>query len=106
MFFGGLMMLVTGLATEALPAFNWTLVACVGYLAVISGAMGFGLWVWTQQTLTAVESGAINNAMIIEIAILDVLFFARQLNGWQWAGILIVFVAINLLQINSKRKKA
>ena len=43
---------------------------------------------------------------IIEIALLDVLFFARQLNGWQWAGILIVFVAINLLQINSKRKKA
>ena len=106
MFFGGLMMLITGLATETLPAFSWTLVACVGYLAVISGAMGFGLWVWTQQTLTAVESGAINNAMIIEIAILDVLFFARQLNGWQWAGILIVFVAINLLQINSKRKKA
>lgn len=104
MFFGGLMMLTAGLATETFPAFTWQLAACVGYLAFISGATGFGLWVWTQQTLTAVQSGAINNLMIIEIAVMDVLFFSRVLGAWQWAGILVVFVAINLLQINPKRK--
>lgn len=105
MFFGGLMMLAAGLLTEQTPAFNWTLVACVAYLALGSGATGFGLWVWSQQTLTAVESGAINNLMIIEIAIMDVLFFSRVLTAWQWAGILIVFAAINLLQFNGKKKQ-
>ena len=104
MFSGGLMMLTAGLLTETFPGFTWTLAGCVAYLAFISGAMGFGLWVWSQQTLTAVESGAINNLMIIEIAVMDVLFFARVLGVWQWIGILIVFVAINLLQIQPKRK--
>lgn len=102
---GGLMMLTAGLATESFPVLTWQLIACIAYLAFISGAMGFGLWVWSQQTLTAVESGAINNMMIIEIALMDVLFFGRELGVWQWTGILIVFAAINLLQINSVRKK-
>lgn len=104
MFFGGLMMLASGLATEPFPTFTWTLAACVAYLAFISGALGFGLWVWSQQTLTAVESGAINNLMIVEIALMDVLFFGRVLGIWQWAGILIVFAAINLLQFNERGK--
>lgn len=102
MFFGGLMMLSAGILTEAPPMFTWELMLCVAYLAFISGAMGFGLWIWSQQTLTAVQSGAINNAMIIEIAMMDVLFFRRALGLWQWAGILIVFISINLLQINKK----
>lgn len=103
MFFGGLMMLASGLATEAFPGFTWQLAACICYLAFISGATGFGLWVWSQQTLTAVESGAINNLMIIEIALMDVLFFGRVLGTWQWAGILVVFLAINLLQFNKRK---
>lgn len=45
------------------------------------------------------ESGAINNAMLIEIAALDVIFFGRALGPWQWIGIVAVFVAITLLQI-------
>lgn len=105
MFFGGLMMLTAGLTTEVFPEFTWQLAACVAYLAFGSGATGFGLWVWTQKTLTAVESGAINNLMIIEIAVMDVLFFGRVLGVWQWIGILIVFLAINLLQVNGKIKR-
>ena len=104
MFFGGLMMLGIGLAKEAFPAFTWQLMLCVAYLALISGAMGFGLWIWTQQTLTAVESGAINNMMIIEIAIMDVLFFGRALGAFQWVGILCVFWGINMLQMSGYSK--
>lgn len=101
---GGMMMLAAGLATEAPPSFTWELALCVAYLAFVSGAIGFGLWVWTQQTLKAVESCAINNAMVIEIAVMDVLFFHRILGAWQWIGILIVFLAINLLQIDTGHK--
>ena len=99
MLVGGVMMLCLGLATEAPPVPSWGLALCVGYLAFISGALGFALWVFSQQSLTAVESGAINNAMLIEIAVLDVLFFGRALGPWQVAGIAAVFAAITLLQI-------
>ena len=34
-----------------------------------------------------------------EIAVLDVLFFGRDLGPWQWAGIASVSAAITLLQI-------
>lgn len=104
MFFGGLMMLAAGLATEPLSALSWTLVGCVAYLALISGALGFGLWIWSQQTLTAVENGAINNLMIVEIALMDVLFFGRSIAPAQWLGILLVFAAIQLLQIRPARE--
>lgn len=104
MFFGGLMMLAAGFAMEPLPALSWTLVGCVAYLALISGALGFGLWIWSQQTLTAVESGAINNLMIVEIALMDVLFFGRSIAPAQWLGILLVFAAIQLLQIRPARE--
>lgn len=103
MFFGGLMMLAAGLVTETLPTFSWLLVGCVAYLALISGALGFGLWIWSQQTLTAVESGAINNLMIVEIALMDVLFFGRSIAPAQWLGILLVFAAIQLLQTRPSR---
>lgn len=99
MLVGGAMMLCLGLATESTPAPSWGLMLCVAYLAFISGALGFALWVYSQQALTAVESGAINNAMLIEIAVLDVLFFGRALGPWQWMGIAAVFAAITLLQI-------
>ena len=99
MLVGGAMMLCLGAATEPAFAFSWELALCIGYLAFISGALGFSMWVLSQQTLTAVESGAINNAMLIEIAALDVIFFGRALGPWQWIGIVAVFVAITLLQI-------
>lgn len=104
MFLGGLIMLAAGFATEPLPPLSWTLVGCVAYLALISGALGFGLWIWSQQTLTAVESGAINNLMIVEIALMDVLFFGRSIAPAQWLGILLVFAAIQLLQIRPARE--
>lgn len=104
MLLGGLMMLCAGLATESPPALSWELALCVAYLAFISGALGFALWVYSQQSLTAVESGAVNNAMLIEIAVLDVLFFGRTLGIWLWAGIAAVFAAITLIQMGRRHE--
>ena len=41
--------------------------------------------------------------MLIEIAALDVIFFGRALGPWQWIGIVAVFVAITLLQIQKRQ---
>ena len=68
------------------------------YLVFISGALGFSLWVWSQQHISAVRSGSINSAMLIETALLDVLFLNRKLQTIQWAGIAVVFAAIVWLQ--------
>lgn len=97
MLLGGVMMLTVGLLTERLPRFSWALLGCVVYLVVFSGALGFSLWVYSQQRLTAMESGCVNNAMLIEIALLDVICFGRVLGLWQWIGIGTVFVAITVM---------
>lgn len=103
MLFGGLMMLLVGALTEAPPKPSWKLALCVLYLAAASGALGFSLWVWSQQHISAVQSGCINNVMIIEIAVLDVLFFGRQLSIVQAVGILLTFAAILMVQYNKQR---
>lgn len=103
MFCGGILMLTVGLITENFPRWTLPLTLCVLYLALISGALGFGLWVYSQQSLTAVQSGSINNAMLIEIALLDMIFFASRPDWIQWLSILIVFVAVTLLQVRQKK---
>lgn len=95
---GGLMLLLAGLAVEKLPPFSWQLVLSAAYLIFISGALGFSMWVWSQQHISAVRSGSINSAMLIEIALLDVIILNRKLLAIQWVGIVVVFVAIVWLQ--------
>ncbi len=98
-------MLAAGLATEAFPAWSGSLLLIVAYLVRVSGALGFSLWVWSQQYWSAVESGSINNTMLIETALLDVICFGRILDGWKWCGMLLAFLAITLLQIQGKRRR-
>lgn len=53
--------------------------------------LGFYLWTKSQVTLTAFESGSINNLMLIGIALLDFLVLGRSFSGIQVFVILIVF---------------
>lgn len=101
---GGLVLLCSGLLTETLPVISLKLLLLLLYLVVISGAIGFSFWIWSQQYLNAVESGCINNGMLAEIAILDVLCFGRVLSVAQWSGILLVLVGILWVQFRKQTK--
>lgn len=104
MLVGGILMLIAGLLTHGLPPFSLTLVMCVMYLALVSGALAYFIWVWSQKTLSSPQSGAINSGMIIEIALLDVLFFGRELNLLNWLGLILTFLAIVWIQLQKTKK--
>ena len=104
MLLGGVMMLIYGIATTGLPRMTGRLVLCLLYLVFVSGALGFFLWVWSQKTLTSPQSVAINSAMIIEAALLDVIFLNRQLSLLHWAGLYTVFFAIVWIQMRDPVK--
>lgn len=91
---GGLIMLLYGLVSEPVQRASWRLCLCVAYLAGISGALGFFLWTWSQKTLSSVQNGCVNHFMLIEIALLDVLFFGRVITPWQWVGIVLTLSGI------------
>jgi drug/metabolite transporter (DMT)-like permease len=97
---GGLVMLVVGLLTERLPALSVKMVGIVAYLAFVSGALGFSLWIWSQQWLSALESGSLNSLMLIETAALDAIVFGRVLTIRRSLAIILVFAAVVLIQMN------
>lgn len=98
MFVGSTAMLAAGLALEGRPVFTFRLLLILLYLSLISGALGFTLWTKSQKELTAFESSGVNNLMLIEIALMDFLFFHRSFSAIQILAILVVFGSILLIQ--------
>ena len=104
---GALALLAIGLMVEGIPRLSLRIVLMLGYLSGVSGALGFFLWTKSQQALTAFESSGINNLMLIEIALMDFLFFGRAFSALQLGAIAIVFGAIIWIQAGrSAGKKA
>lgn len=95
---GGLTLLAAGLLTEGLPRLSLNLLLILLYLSGVSGALGFYLWTASQQHLTAFESSGINNLMLIEIALMDMIFFGRTFGAVQIAAIAVVFLSIVWIQ--------
>ncbi|MGN7312225.1 DMT family transporter [Alkalicoccobacillus gibsonii] len=105
MLIGAMGLLGVGLTIEDLPSLTPKLVLLILWLGSVNGALAFYLWTWTQKHLKAFESSLLNNLMLIEIALLDVLFLQRQLSLLQVFGILFVAVSIAYVQIRPLLKK-
>ncbi len=63
---GGMVLLVTGLAIQGLPALSLSNWGIILWLAVVNSAFAFTLWNHTLRTLSAMESTLINNTMMIQ----------------------------------------
>ncbi len=98
MFAGSVILLTAGFLVEGLPVITLRLALILLYLSFISGALGFTLWTWSQKELTVFESSSINNLMLIEIALMDFLFFNRSFSAVQIIAILIVFGSVIAIQ--------
>ena len=66
------------------------------WLGVVNTAFAFTLWNRTLQHLSATESAAMNNTMLIQIAVLAWIFLDEAPDSPQIAGIAIVSVGIAL----------
>ena len=93
-------MLMAGMLSEPMPIWSVKFALYIAYLSLVSGATGFALWVWSQQFLTSVQSGSTQTAMLIEIMLLDVLLFSRTISGFQWIGIVTVFITVITIQVS------
>ena len=105
MLVGGLILLALGLAIEGIPVITGRLILILTYLSGVSGALGFYLWTKSQAELTAFESSGINSLLLIEIALMDYLFFNRTFSALQIIAILVVFCAVMSIQRGIAAKK-
>jgi len=98
MAFGAILLLAVGVLVEGIPSVSAMAWIYIGWLAAVNTAFAFTLWNDSLQHLTATESAAINNTMLIQIAALAWIFLSEAPSAIQVAGILAVTVGITLGQ--------
>ena len=96
---GAVLLLATGLIFENFPPLsitNWLMIFC---LALINTAFAFTLWNKSLQVLSAMESGLINNSMLVQIALLSIIFLGDRLSIQAWLSLLIATIGIVMTNI-------
>jgi drug/metabolite transporter (DMT)-like permease len=95
---GAVVLLVIGIVVEGLPRVTpggWVL---IGWLAVVNTALAFTLWNRSLQHLSATESSAINNTMLVQIALLAWIFLDELPGPLDIIGMVLVSVGVYLAQ--------
>ena len=87
---GATLLVAGGFVVEGPPTLSLRLIAIIAWLAVVNTALAFTLWNRSQRHLTAVESAAINNTMLVQIAALAWLFLDEPPGHVAAAGIVVV----------------
>lgn len=101
---GSVLLLVSGILVQGMPAIPLKGWGIVLWLAVINTALAFNIWNYTLRTLTAMESSLINSTMLVQVALLAWLILGEDLSGQQWAGIALAAVGVVLVQLKFKKK--
>jgi len=100
---GAICLLLVGLATEPFPSLRTTDVLTIFWLAAVNTAFAFTLWNHTLRTLSAAQSGVINNTMLIQIAVLAWIFLGEKPSGLQIAGLAIAALGTVLVHVTPRR---
>jgi drug/metabolite transporter (DMT)-like permease len=88
----------TAIGAEGFPVISprgWLIIA---WLAVVNTAFAFTLWNLSLQRLSAVESAAINNTMLVQIALLAWAFLGEAPGALGLLGIALVTAGVYLVQ--------
>ena len=101
---GSVLLLLSGILVQGLPAISIKGWGIVLWLAVVNTALAFNIWNYTLRTLTAMESSLINSTMLVQIALLAWLILGEDLTGQQWAGIALAAIGVVLVQVRFKKK--
>ena len=95
---GAVLLSAVGLAVEGVPRLSGTALVLVVWLAVVNTAWAFTLWNASLRRLAAVESAAINNTMLVQIAVLAWIFLGEPPGVLGWLGIAVVSTGALLAQ--------
>jgi drug/metabolite transporter (DMT)-like permease len=91
---GSVVLLGVGLAVEGIPAVTARAWGFIVFLAVVNTALAFTLWNRSLETLSATESAAINNTMLIQIGLLGWWLLSEPLGVAEGLGIVLVTIGI------------
>jgi len=86
------------LLAEGMPRVSAQAWAIIAWLALVNTALAFTLWNLSLRSLSALESSAINNTMLIQIAFLAWIFLDEPLGWGEATGIVLVSLGILLTQ--------
>lgn len=100
---GGVVLLASGLFLQGLPRLGLTSWAIILWLAVVNTAFAFTLWNHTLRTLSAFESSIINNTMMIQIAVLALIFLDEKLTPLKLVGLSLAAAGTLLVQLRSQK---
>lgn len=95
---GAGILITAGIVLEGLPTISPRAWLIIVWLAVVNTALAFTLWNLSLRRLSALESAAINNTMLIQIAVLAWIFLDEPLGFSETLGILLVSIGILLTQ--------
>lgn len=101
---GAVLLLITGIIVQGLPAINFTTILYLFWLALINTALAFTLWNISLRSLTAMESSIINSTMLIQIAVLAWIFLGESITIKEIGGMAIAAVGALLVQIKKPDK--
>ncbi len=96
---GSIVLLLTGLCVEDIPAIDIEGWLINGWLAVVNTAFAFTLMNHTLRTLTAMESSIINSTMLIWIPILAVVFLGESITANEIIGLVLAGIGTLIVQI-------
>jgi len=102
---GAAILLSAGIFTQGLPKLSLLNWAIIGWLAVINTAFAFTLWNLTLRVLSAMESSIINNAMMIQIPVLALLFLGETLSLQEGIGLVLAGTGILIVQLKPRATK-
>ena len=95
---GAAILTMGGVAIEGIPVISARAWFIILWLAVINTAFAFTLWNKSLRRLSALESAAVNNTMLIQIAVLAWIFLDEPLGFREALGILLVTLGTLLTQ--------
>lgn len=95
---GAVALMSAGVAIEGWPSISARAWLIIIWLAAVNTAWAFTLWNRSLQLLSATESAAINNTMLIQIGLLGWLFLDETPGALDVFGMLAVSVGVYLAQ--------
>ncbi|MFH2072889.1 MAG: EamA family transporter [Actinomycetota bacterium] len=102
---GAAILVAAGLAAEGVPTVSARAWLIIGWLALVNTAFAFTLWNLSLRRLSALESAAINNTMVIQIALLAWLYLDERPGTSQIVGMLLVSIGVFLAQASGAARK-
>jgi drug/metabolite transporter (DMT)-like permease len=98
---GSTLIFIWALIVDGIPHLSLTSWGIVIWMAIVNTALAFTLWNQTQRTLTATETGIINNLMLIHIVFLAWIFLGERITLIEGIGLVVVVFAIILVQLRN-----